>query len=304
MKEVEVLVLGGGPAGVNCALECVDSKLDVLLLEREEKLGGQLYSIPSKIKNLSTGVYESGTHLANNLHSAALQVLENRVVCGVPVNSVDLRQLTLNTSKGSFRGKVLVLATGYRVRQLAFEGDSALQEYVLYRSGPHLNALADKPVLVVGGGDSALLSALDLAEVSPKVYLSLRTSTYKARPDVVEQVEKTENIEVLKNTVPLALQGDGRLDSVLLQNGSDSFTVQCNSVVVKVGYQPNTELFRGQIEMDARDHIVLKDDGTTSCKNVFVAGDIVHNGHDRIAYAMGSGILAARSARRALGHFV
>lgn len=302
MKEADVVIIGGGPAGINCALECIENKLDVLVLEREKKLGGQIRTIPSRIRNLATQEYTCGEELADGMEQFAAEILQGRVLRGVSVESVDLSTLTLETDTGLFCGRTLVLATGYRVRRLALDGDDRLGEHVLYRSGPHLEALSGKPVLVVGGGDSAVLSALDLVKKSSSVHLSIRSSEYKARPDLVELVEKNAKINVIKNSLPLALEGDDRLRSVSLQVGGRVTNVDCEKMVVKIGYQPNTELFRGQVELDSRDHVVVDSDCQSSRENVFVAGDIVHNGQDRIAYALGSGIIAARAARRALGH--
>ena len=96
--------------------------------------------------------------------------------------------------------------------------------------------IAGQQVLVVGGGDSAVLSALDLVKKSSSVHLSIRSSEYKARPDLVELVEKNAKINVIKNSLPLALEGDDRLRSVSLQVGGRVTNVDCEKMVVKIGY--------------------------------------------------------------------
>lgn len=302
MIETEVLVLGAGPAGVSCALECLDNKLDVLVLEKERQPGGQLIQIPSSIRNLATGSYDDGASLAGSLTETARSMMAERLLTDCAVSSVDLKNRTVVSNKGQFSYRAFLIATGYRVRSLLVQGAESFSDHILYRSGIYKDALKEKSVLVVGGGDSALLTALDLEAICSSVHLVHRSSTFRARPDVVQAVEVHPRISVHKNSSIRSLIGEATLTGVLISKDGEEFEIPCSKVVVKIGYAPNTELFAGQLEMDERDHIICDGLGATSVAGVFCAGDIVSGGVDRIAWAMGSGTASAFGIRKYLGH--
>ena len=302
MIETEVLVLGAGPAGVSCALECLDNKLDVLVLEKERQPGGQLNQIPSAIRNLATGSFCDGASLAGSMTEAVRSVLAERLVTDCAVSSVDLKNKTVESSKGQFTYGAFLIATGYRVRRLGIDCPDYICEHVLYRSGIYKDLLKKKSVVVVGGGDSALLTALDLKAICSSVYLIHRSSTFRARPDLVQAVEEHPGITVHRNSSIRSFKGEAALTGVLISKDGEEFEIPCSKVVVKIGYAPNTELFAGQINMDERDHIVCDRLGATSIAGVFCAGDIVSGGVDRIAWAMGSGTASAFGIRKYLGH--
>lgn len=302
MIETEVLVLGSGPAGVSCALECLDNKLDVLVLEREGSAGGQLKQIPSPIRNLCTGYHDDGESLAVVLKEAVNTLVAGRLLTDCAVSSVDLNNNLVVSDRGEVSYRALAIATGYRVRTLQVPGIERFCDHILYRSGIYKDALKEKAVVVVGGGDSALLTALDLDKISSSVHLIHRSSTFRARPDVVKAVEESPRITVHKNSAIRALSGYEALTGVLIGKDDEEFEIPCSKVVVKIGYAPNTELFAGQLDMDERDHIVCDRYGATSMAGVFCAGDIISGGVDRIAWAMGSGTAAAFGIRKYLGH--
>lgn len=302
MIETEVLVLGSGPAGVSCALECLDNKLDVLVLERDSAPGGQLKQIPSPIRNLCTGYHNDGESLAGALNQAVRTLVADRLITDCAVSSVDLNNNLVVSDRGDVSYRALAIATGYRVRTLQVPGIERFCEHILYRSGIYKDALKGKAVIVVGGGDSALLTALDLGSISASVHLIHRSSSFRARPDVVKAVEENPCITVHKNSSIRAFLGAEALTGALISKDGEEFEIPCSNVVVKIGYAPNTELFAGQLDMDESDHIVCDRYGATSMAGVFCAGDIISGGVDRIAWAMGSGTAAAFGIRKYLGH--
>ncbi|MBI1271974.1 NAD(P)-binding protein [bacterium] len=302
MIETEVLVLGAGPAGVSCALECLDNKLEVLVLERERAPGGQLKQIPSPIRNLCTGYHNDGESLAGALEEVVHALVADRLLTDCPVSSVDLKNSLVVSNRGKVSYRALAIATGYRVRLLEVPGIERVSDHILYRSGIYKDALQEKAVVVVGGGDSALLTALDLGRISASVHLIHRSSSFRARPDVVKAVEESPRVTVHTDSSIRAFLGAEALTGVLISKDGEELEIPCSKVVVKIGYAPNTELFAGQLDMDHRDHIICDRSGATSVPGVYCAGDIVSGGVDRIAWAMGSGTDAAFGIRKYLGH--
>jgi|AGTN01.2.fsa_nt_gi Thioredoxin reductase len=307
----EVLIIGGGPAGVSCALECQDSRVSHLLLERNERLGGQLADITSEVPNFALG-RGSGSELQNRLevacHDGAINFLT-----GQPVVSIDLERRQVVTAQAIYSADAIFIATGYRVKKLEIPGENDIGGDVLYRTGEEEACLAGQKIVIIGGGDSALLEALARVHTASSVTVVHRSHEYKARPDLIEAVKSDPRIKVIENckiesinssAVTSGLNGSfpSRLSSISIQSSIEgsSQTIKLDKLVVKVGYSPNTELFAGQIAMDSRGHILVNQDCSTSVAGVFAGGDIAAPGYDRIATAIGHGMIAAGSIRKFL----
>lgn len=298
----DTIIIGAGPAGISCALECVENRVETLVLERHSRIGGQLPSIPSPISNFSGGTYSDGSAFRDVLEKTAQKVLDGAVRTRVAVQEVDLASKTLVTDRGLFKGRTMVIATGYRVKELPLDLPVEHQPAILYKSSVHEDELRGRSVSVVGGGYSALLTALDLADSCREIHSLVRGDQFRARPDVLEKVMQSTKISVYLQTSIVGTLGNGGLKGVEVIGPTSRFAMDCEKVIVKIGYSPNTELFRGQLDMDDTGHIKIDSCAQTTADGVFAAGDIVHDGYDRIAFANGSGVIAAKGVRRALGH--
>lgn len=296
----DLVVVGGGPAGISCALECHENALDVVVLEREKRVGGQLPQIPSPVYNFAAGFFENGEQMRDQMEKVAQMFLTDRVKTGCEVLSVNLSEKEVVTSQGTYTGKTILLSTGYRVRRLEMPVSEEYAGDVLYRSGIHREELKGKEVVIIGSGDSAVFTALDLAEYCSHITVLARSNMFKARPDIVARMHNSKIIEVHTNSVVTSLRGNGKLESVIVSNESTEFEVKCSKVIAKLGYLPNTELFSEQLE-SSRGHIIVNPQFATSIDGVFAAGDIAQPGYDRVAFAVGSGVMAARSIRVVLG---
>lgn len=297
----DVVIVGGGPAGISCALECHESALDVVVLERDERVGGQTSLIPSPVYNYVAGFFENGEAMRDELEKVAQLFLTDRIKTSCNVLSVDLANREIVTNKGTVKGKTIFLATGYRLREFDLPVPNAFVEDVLYRSGIHRESLRGKPIVIIGGGDSAVFTALDLAEYCSHVTVLARSNTFKARPDIVSRMNNHKVIEVHTNTVVTELLGHQNLEGVTAVNSDGSFEIKCVKLIAKLGYVPNTELFADQLK-NSRGYILVDQNFATSIDGIFAGGDIVQPGYDRVAFAAGSGMMAARSIRCFLGH--
>jgi len=297
--EAQAIVIGGGVAGVSCALECFDVRVDCLLLEARSELGGQLHEVPNSIRNLATGRFDDGAGLRRSLESAA-EILGERRRLGAPVERADLAAGWIEAGGWRLSARAFVIATGRRRRTLPAFAEGALGGDVTYQFEPRREHFLGRDAAVVGGGDSAVLDALELAAGGARVHL-LHRSPLAARPDVVQALRNEPRIEDLEGWEPESLLGDGRLAGVVaVRRGSgERRELRVGALVLKLGYAPNTEPFAGQIALE-RGAVVVDADLRASLPHVFAAGDVIAGSYPRIAAALGQGSLAARSVLRLL----
>jgi thioredoxin reductase (NADPH) len=297
----DVVVVGGGPAGVSAALECVDMKLDTVLLEARSALGGQLVEISHSVRNVATGRYADGPALQAGLQRAA-ETLGARVLLGHPVGTAATADGWVEASGQRFHGRAILIATGSAPERLPAAPDGAFGGDVTYQLSDPPERFAGRPVAVVGGGDSATLDALALAETASSVLLVHRSERLTARHDIVAQVRAEPRIVDLPGWEVASARGGETLEELELVRPTtgDRQTVAAAGLVVKVSRVPATEVFGSQIELDHRGFVLADGDLRTSRPGVFATGDVVAGAYWRVAYALGQGILAARSILRHL----
>ncbi|HEY9868809.1 MAG TPA: NAD(P)/FAD-dependent oxidoreductase [Candidatus Obscuribacterales bacterium] len=300
---VDVLIIGGGPAGVSCALELHDSRVDYLLLEASQELGGQLASIPHTIKNLAAGFFRDGKQLRERL-VGLVEKMRCRYLAAHPVTEAQLSEMRISAGAKTFSAGAVVIATGSRVRTLPIDRHDDFSQHILYRIEGRHSQLKGQNVAVVGGADSACLDALELAEICPQVYLVHRKDRLTARPDIVRAAHAHPRIKLLLNSQVRALLGATHLEgiTVVAAAAPSAIELPVTKLVVQIGREPNSEPFRGQLDMDDKGHIKIAVDGSTSCAGVFAAGDVAFPAYPRIATAMGQGMTAAAAARRFIGN--
>ena len=300
--QTDVLILGGGPSGISCALECADSGLDHLLIERSQTFGGQLEEIPGPIPNMPAGSFHaSGRDLSFAMleHAQSFGCL---LRAEVEIVEADLDNLTLKSKDAVYRGRALYIAAGARYREPSFENQERFKDFIHHRHYVDNHHFEGREVIIVGGGDSAFFAALAKAAVAKSVTIIHRSSNFKVRDDIRNLVEADPRIEVLANREIASLKGDSQLEAVLLKD-NDSGRIEsrrADVIYAKLGYVPNSELFYNQLELTASGHIKTDEKRRTSKPGVFAGGDIVSPGYDRISVALGHGSLAVKFIREYL----
>jgi thioredoxin reductase (NADPH) len=297
----DVVIIGGGPAGVSAALECKDIQLDVVLLEAGPALGGQLPEITHPVRNVASGWYADGRALQAGLQTAA-EVLGDAVRLEHPVTAADFATGWLEAGGERVRGRAVLIASGTAPEQLPMAPDGAFGGDVTYHVESDPDRFAGRPVVVVGGGDSATLDALFLAPVASSVILAHRSETLTARHDIVARLRAEKRIEDLPGWQVESLRGGDRLEEVVLVHPAtgDRRTVPAGGLVVKISRDPCTQPFRDQIDVDRRGFIVGDSELRTSCPGVFAAGDVVRGAYWRVSSALGQGSLVSRTILRYL----
>lgn len=300
---VDVLIIGGGPAGVSCALELQDSRVNYLLLEASKELGGQLASIPHTIKNFAAGFFRDGEQLRERL-VGVVKKMQCQCLPAHAVTEAQLSEMRISAGTMTFSAGALVIATGSRVRTLPVDRHEDFSQHILYRiEGQHAQ-LKGQNVAVVGGADSACLDALELADICRQVYLVHRKERLTARPDILAAVHAHPRIKLLLSSQVRALIGDNCLQGIKVATVAQPSAIELpvTKLVVQIGRQPNSEPFYGQLDMDDKGHIKIAADCSASCAGVFAAGDVAFPAYPRIATAIGQGMTAAAAARRFIGN--
>ena len=295
-EQHDVVVVGGGVAGVNCALECFDIQLDTVLVEGSATLGGQLPEILHSVRNVAAGRFEDGLDVQRALLESA-EILGDRVRLGHPVTKADLGARAIDVDGGRLSARTLVLATGTRKQYLDAAPDGAFRGDITYQLEPVLESFAGRDVAVIGGGDSGTLDALELARRGSSVKLIHRSPDLSARPDILRQVHDQPLVEDLAGWQLEGAQGAERLEGIVLVRPStaERRELAVQRLVVKIARTPNTQLFDGQLDLDRSGAVVVDRDLRTSRAGVFAVGDAVSGAYARVAAALGQGSLAARS---------
>jgi thioredoxin reductase (NADPH) len=300
-RQHDVVMIGGGTAGISAALECADIQLDVVLLEATAALGGQLAEISHPVRNVATGRYTDGPELSTGLQRAA-EHLGDRVLLSHRVSSAGLAEGWVVVDGTRFQSKALLIASGTVPQRLAAAVDGEFGGDVTYQLEIDPDRFRGRPAVVVGGGDSASLDALALAPIASSVMLVHRSEKLTSRHDIVAELRNEPRIEDLPGWEVESVHGGERLEEVVLVHHAtgEHRTVPAGGLVVKISRDPCTEVFRGQIDLDRRGFVVVDDKLATSCRGVFAAGDVVSGAYWRVSNALGHGSLVSRSILRYL----
>ena len=301
----DVLILGGGPAGLSAAIYAAREGLDALVIERGA-LGGQA-GTTDRIDNYP-GFPEGigGTDLADRLVAHArrygVELLSAVEVSGIP-REPDCVMVT--TSTGDMYGAdAVIIATGSQYRRLGVPGEAGLiglgVHYCATCDGPFYRGA--KELVVIGGGNSALEESLFLATIADKVTILTR-GELRASDLVQESVRSNPKIEVHTGMDILDFERrDGRLGAVLTRDraSGEDRRFEPDAVFVFVGLDPNTRFLRGIVDLDDAGFIEAHDGYATSLDGVFAAGDVRSGATKQVGSAAGEGIAALLSVRRAL----
>lgn len=297
-KLYDVIVIGGGPAGYTAALYTSRAGLSTLVIEKLYA-GGQMTET-TQIDNYP-GFHEGidGFTLGMNMQLGAQRF--GTEVVNAEVLSVQLegKEKRIQTSSGEYFAKTVVIATGARHKHLGVENESALVgRGVAYCASCDGMFYKNKTVAVVGGGNSAAADAMVLSRIAKKVYLIHRRDQLRATKVYHEPLQKAENIEFRWNSAVEEFLYDDTLSGVKLRNlqtGEES-TLELDGLFVSIGRTPVTELFQGQLELDASGYILADESTRTSLPGVFAVGDVRTKAVRQIITAAADGAVAAHYA--------
>jgi len=299
----DVVVVGGGPAGLSAAVYAARARLNPLVLETltvpsQAILTDLLENMPGFPEGIG------GLDFVESLKKQALKfgaVLQNAVVTGVRPDAAG--GFLVETEESVVRSKAVIIATGQHWRPLGVEGENALVgKGVSYCGVCDAPIFKGKPCVVVGGGNTALQEALYIARFASRVYLVHRRTQFRGSPLLVERVRRTPNVEIVVPAVVESVRGDGRLEAVLVRDLATGRPreITCDGLFVFVGRVPNTTFLRGVLSVDDAGYVVVDANLATSVPGVYAAGDCRVTPLRQVVTACADGAIAAESVYRYL----
>ncbi len=293
-----VIIIGGGAAGISAALWCDDLGLSALLLEQKPELGGQLLRVYNRIENHLGTTAENGKHLRDIF----VRQIENRkfnLITNAKISEINLKNKTVFLDSGEkFTAEAVIIATGVSRRKLGIEGETEFQNRGILTSGERdKDSVKNKTVAVIGGGDAALENALILAETADKVTLIHRSKEFRARREFLEKARENTKINFLTDTKVIKFTGEKKLtliETKNLQSGEIS-KIPLDAVLIRIGVEPNTKIFSEQLILDKKGYIKINDECKTNVKHIWATGDAANPISPTISSAVGMGAMAVKS---------
>jgi len=299
MESWDLIIIGAGAAGLSAGIYGVRSGLKTLVLD-EKTAGGTTADAPL-VENYpgfaNIGGMELAEKMVSHCKSAGVSIHEFENVISLDLGS---EKKTVKASKATYETKTVVIASGAHYRELNVPGEKELRgrgvSYCGICDGPLFKG---KRVLVVGGGNSALITTLYLADLVSEVKVAHRRDAFRAEEALVNGLKEKSNIEILWNTGVKEIRGEKLVNKAVLHNNKTGETreLQIDGVFVQVGEDPNSQLAKqAGVSVDGDGYIMVDTVQRTNIAGVYAAGDVTNHPVKQVGTAVGQGITAALSA--------
>jgi len=294
----DIIIIGGGPAGLTAGIYAGRAKLKTLLFTGSS-LGGQLM-LSAEIEDFP-GFPEKMTgpelikKMIKQVGKFNIEMIEKNVI------SVDLKKkpFIIKTDNEEYLAKAVIIATGASAKWLGLENEQELIGH-----GVSTCAVCDgfffkdKIVGVVGGGDSAMENAIVLTKYAKKVFIIHRRNELRASKRLQEEVLNNSKIEFIYNSIVSEIKGKNSLEGVYIKdvNTEEKKFLKLDGLFISIGYRPLTDIFQNQLDLDDHGYIKVKENTKTSVDGVFAAGDVCDTKYRQAITASGLGAMALLDA--------
>ena len=294
----DVIIIGGGPGGYAAALYAARANLSTMVLEKFSP-GGQM---------ATTDIVENYPGFVDGINGFELgmQMKQGAERFGVKSKMKEVKSVNLvsnpkivQTAKDTFEAKTVILATGAFPRELGLPNEGNLRgRGVSYCATCDGMFYKGKTVVIVGGGNTAVADAIFLAKICEKVYLVHRRDELRASKTYMEALEKTENIEFVWSCEVVEIMAEQFVTGVKVKSRKDDTVTEiaCDGVFVAIGNIPNTELIKGQVELDEAGYVLADETTRTNIPGVFAVGDMRQKPLRQIVTAVADGAVASKFA--------
>lgn len=294
----DVIIIGGGPAGYTAALYAARANLSAMVIEKFAP-GGQMATteIVENYPGFVDGI--NGFELGMQMKKGAERFGVKTKLAEVKSVELDKDPKLIHTAKDTFQAKTIILALGAYPRELGLPNERKLRgRGVSYCATCDGMFYKDKTVVIVGGGNTAVADAIFLAKICKKVYLVHRRDELRASKTYMESLEKTENIEFIWNSEVAEILADEFVTGVKIKSRKDDSVrmVACDGIFVAIGNVPNTELIKGQVELDEAGYVPADETTRTNIPGVFAVGDMRSKPLRQIVTAVADGAVASKYA--------
>lgn len=299
----DVLIIGGGPAGLSAAIYAGRAKLKTVVVD-EDNLGGQATTTYHIANYPGTDGVIEGHRLMDNMREQALSfgVRIDEYRPPVKINLQGENKCFI-TEENDYCAKAVIIATGAKPRKLPAEGADRLQSrgvhYCATCDGPFYK---DKQVIVVGGGNSALQEAVFLTKFVSGVTIVHQLEQFQASKTAQDEAFNHPRIKVIRNSEIVRVNGDNHVSSVTLKNleTGEETEMSTDAVFVFIGHEPKSEMFKGQLKLTEAGYITTDEEMRTDVPGVFCAGDVRDKSTRQVITAASDGAVAAIQAEKYL----
>ncbi|MFQ5440557.1 MAG: thioredoxin-disulfide reductase [Nitrosopumilaceae archaeon] len=291
----DVVIIGAGPSGYTAGIYCSRAGYDTLILSGVLP-GGQLVNT-TEVENYPG--FENGImgpdlmiEMRKQTQRMGTTIVDDEVV------NVDFRNSPFKILTGSeeYEGKAVIIATGANPRKLGLEGENTFAgkgvSYCATCDGPFFR---NQEILVAGGGDSAIEEATFLTKFATKVHVVHRRNELRASKVMQERAFNNEKINFVWDSEIIDIKGDQKMQKAIIKNvkTNEQTELEVGALFVAIGHEPNTKLFKNQIQLDDEGYIVLKNKTHTNIEGIFAAGDVHDRTYRQAITAAGFGCMAA-----------
>ncbi len=311
-KIYDVVILGAGPAGLAAGIYAGRARLSVLIVEKAQD-GGQI-AITAEIENYPGQIVEgeSGPSLIARMTEQCKKFDVERVSDLISEVDIEGEVKVLKGAKGEYKGKNLIIATGAHSRPIACEREAEfVGRGISYCATCDANFFEDLEVYVVGGGDSAVEEAMYLTKFARKVTLIHRRNKLRAAKSIQEKAFKNPKLEFMWDSVVTEVHGDDILSGMTVKNVKTGELTQIQAdeddgifgLFGFVGTVPNTDIFKGIVNMDERGYIITDEEMHTNIPNVYAAGDVRVKKLRQVVTAAADGAIAAVMVEKSMSDY-
>lgn len=303
MEKYDVIIVGGGPAGLTAGIYAARRNLRTLIITMS--VGGQVL-LPKIVCNYPGFLSVSGINLVNRMRKQAEKAGAEIILDEVKQIIPQENEFLVKTETKEFLAKTLILAFGKKPRSLNVPGEKEfIGKGVSYCATCDAMFFKNKIVAVVGGGNSALDAALLLSKIASKVYLIHRRDNFRGFEYLVEEVKKKKNVELLLSCVVTEIKGEDKVESILVKDlkTEEIKEVNVNGIFIEIGYDVDSSLVKDLVKLDEYNQIVVDSKCRTFYPNsekirpgIFAAGDVTNVIFKQIVVAAGEGAKAALAA--------
>lgn len=295
----DLLIIGSGPAGLGAAIYGERAGMKLAVIDRSPVSGGQVLTT-YEVDNYLGMPEISGSDISERFREHADKLGTEFIMADVESIEDLGEKKIVHTDEGDFEAKAIILATGAAHAMLGVEGEMKLAGMgVSYCATCDGAFFRGRTVAVVGGGDVAVEDAIFLAGLCKQVYLIHRRDSLRAADSLQKKLMSLSNVEILWNSEVTKIQGGDMVESLIVLNNTtkEEQTLEVNGVFIAVGILPNTEAFKGLVDMDEKGYILADESCTTSNPGIFAAGDIRKKVLRQIITAVADGANAVNSVQ-------
>ena len=289
----DVMIIGGGPAGITAGIYCARANLKTIVFEKES-IGGQIASSPL-IQNFPGFISINGAEFANNLYEQATNLgvdIEIEEVLSIKPGKIK----TVVTDCGEYQTKTVIIATGAKHRLLHLPNEENLiGNGISFCTACDGAFYKGKDVAIIGGANTAVTNALYMSNLCEKVYLIYHGNKLRCEKAILDGLKEKDNIEVLYNSNVIRYIGEDALEGVVVQQGEEEKEVKVQGIFISIGLDAQTSVVENLLPLSEQKYI-LSEDCNTLESGIFVAGDCRTKAIRQLTTAVSDGAIAASNA--------